>query len=147
MSTSTSTSLEYVGLFLYKVEGKQFVKLIDSLPFSMPTMAFTLSDDKISKDLKFHFLDKIDNDQFESHQMKGGAKSEEIINYVFYFENVYFYIVIGSDQISNINVSKLEILYSDMKRELKVYARNNFANLQSIQPNNSGGKAGGVLKK
>ena len=64
MSTS---SLEYVGLFLYKVEEKQFVKLIDSLPFSMPTMAFVLNDDKISKDLKSHFLDKIENDQFESH--------------------------------------------------------------------------------
>lgn len=126
---STVTSLEYVGLFLFKEEGKQFVKLIDSLPFSMPTMAFVLNDEKISKDLKAHFLDKIENDQFESHQMKGGTKNEEIVNYVFYFENVYFYIIIGSDQISSINVSKLEILYSDMKRELKLYARNNFAYL------------------
>ena len=129
MSTS---SLEYVGLFLYKVEEKQFVKLIDSLPFSMPTMAFVLNDDKISKDLKSHFLDKIENDQFESHQMKDGNKDEEIVNYVFCFENVYFFIIIGSDQSSSINVSKLEILYSDMKRELKLYARNNFANLQSL---------------
>ena len=62
-----STSLEYVGLFLYKLEGKQFIKLIDSLPFYMPTMAFTLNDDKIGKDLKSHFLDKIENDQFDSH--------------------------------------------------------------------------------
>jgi hypothetical protein len=128
----SSTSLEYVGLFLYKVEGKQFVKLIDSLPFSMPTMAFTLNDEKISKDLKSHFLEKIENDQFESHQMKGGTKSEEIVNYVFCFENVYFYMIIGSVQSSNINVSKLEVLYSEMKRELKVYARNNFANLQTL---------------
>lgn len=128
----SSTSLEYVGLFLYKVEGKQFVKLIDSLPFSMPTMAFTLNDEKISKDLKTHFLEKIENDQFESHQMKGGTKSEEIVNYVFCFENVYFYMIIGTVQSSNINVSKLEVLYSEMKRELKVYARNNFANLQTL---------------
>ena len=64
--------------------------------------------------------------------MKGGNKNEEIVNYVFCFENVYFYIIIGSDQSSSINVSKLEILYSDMKRELKLYARNNFANLQSL---------------
>ena len=128
----SSTSLEYVGLFLYKVEGKQFVKLIDSLPFSMPTMAFTLNDEKISKDLKSHFLEKIENDQFESHQMKGGTKSEEIVNYVFCFENVYFYMIIGTVQSSNINVSKLEVLYSEMKRELKVYARNNFANLQTL---------------
>ena len=128
----SSTSLEYVGLFLYKVEEKQFVKLIDSLPFSMPTMAFTLNDEKISKDLKSHFLEKIENDQFESHQMKGGTKSEEIVNYVFCFENVYFYMIIGTVQSSNINVSKLEVLYSEMKRELKVYARNNFANLQTL---------------
>ncbi len=80
--------------------------------------------------------------------MKGGNKSEEIINYVFYFENVYFYIIIGSEQnSSNINVSKLEVLYSEMKRELKLYARNNFANLQSIQSNNTGAKTGGVLQK
>jgi hypothetical protein len=128
----SSTSLEYVGLFLYKVEEKQFVKLIDSLPFSMPTMAFTLNDEKISKDLKTHFLEKIENDQFESHQMKGGTKSEEIVNYVFCFENVYFYMIIGTVQSSNINVSKLEVVYSEMKRELKVYARNNFKNLQTL---------------
>ena len=128
----SSTSLEYVGLFLYKVEGKQFVKLIDSLPFSMPTMAFTLNDEKISKDLKSHFLEKIENDQFESYQMKGGTKSEEIVNYVFCFENVYFYMIIGTVQSSNINVSKLEVLYSEMKRELQLYARNNFANLQTL---------------
>lgn len=128
----SSTSLEYVGLFLYKVEEKQFVKLIDSLPFSMPTMAFTLNDEKISKDLKSHFLEKIENDQFESHQMKGGTKSEEIVNYVFCFENVYFYMIIGTVQSSNINVSKLEVHYSEMKRELKVYARNNFGNLQTL---------------
>ncbi len=64
MSTS---SLEYVGLFLYKLEGKQFIKLIDSLPFSMLTVGITINDEKIGKELKSHYLDKIENDQFESH--------------------------------------------------------------------------------
>ena len=57
-----SYSLEYVGLFLYKDNLKQFVKLVDSLPFSMPTMAFSLSEEKIAKELKTNYLNKIDND-------------------------------------------------------------------------------------
>ncbi len=63
-------------------------------------MDFTLNDERIEKDLKSHYLEKIDDDQFESHQMKGGggmAKNQELLNYVFCFEHVYFYIIIGSE--------------------------------------------------
>ena len=104
------SQLQYAGIFLYKSEQKQFIKLLETLPFLKPALSFPLNNDTITNDIRTNYVGgKMTNNQFESYS-NNASTGQELIYYIFQAEDsVYFYIVISRIDTERADVSTLRI--------------------------------------
>ena len=105
MSTlqSTGVTLEYVAVHLYLEDPCIFVKLVDSLPFSVPE-DLLITDSKIKKELD-SLKDRLEEDE---HEIKSFDKRKDMTAYIFQNNNVFYYILIRvQPDTGSVNVNRV----------------------------------------